>query len=115
MKAICMLIGVAFAAGCQKQVHRKAPLSAGRHHARAETVQTTTPTVTNAAQPAGPLLSYDPPAEVTGDSWMQREADKAEVVKRLRAYAAQADPDDPLALSEKRLEELLKSDDLVLY
>lgn len=57
----------------------------------------------------------DPPAEITDEkSWPQRQADNAEQLQRLRDYAAKAAPDDPFALSEKRIEELAKRQDLII-
>ena len=51
-------------------------------------------------------------AEAVG--WLQRQAENAEQLARLREYAAKAAPDDPFALSEKRLEELAKRQDLII-
>lgn len=59
--------------------------------------------------------TQDIPAEITGDGWVQRQVQMEEQVKSLRAYAAAADPDDPFALSEKRIEAFSKLDDPVVY
>lgn len=57
----------------------------------------------------------DPPAEITEEkSWPQRQAELAEQLNRLREYAAQAEPDDPFAMTEERIEELAKREDLVI-
>jgi len=56
---------------------------------------------------------YNPPAEITGNTWVERQTQKAEQLESLRAYAAQADPDDPFALTEARIEALSQHDELV--
>jgi hypothetical protein len=57
----------------------------------------------------------EPPAEVTGDGWVQRQEQKAELVKRLREYSAKAAPDDPFALTEEQIKAISKHDNPVLY
>lgn len=60
--------------------------------------------------------SVDSPARViTGDGWMQRQTEMAEQVKRLRAYAAQAKPGDPAALTEEQIRAFSKLDNPRMY
>ena len=46
---------------------------------------------------------------------MQRQLQMEEQVKRLRAYAAKAGPDDPFALTEKQIEAFSKREDPIIY
>jgi hypothetical protein len=62
-----------------------------------------------------PLAEPDAPSsEITGDSGFQRETEKADQVKRLREYAAKADPGDPFAMTEKEIEAFSKLENPVL-
>jgi hypothetical protein len=56
----------------------------------------------------------DPPAEVEGTGWLERETRKGELIRSLREYAARAGPDDPFALSEERIKALETQDGLVI-
>lgn len=55
-----------------------------------------------------------PPAVIREDSWSQRQMEKEEMVKALRKYAAEADKDDPFALTEERIQALASREDVIL-
>ncbi len=45
------------------------------------------------------------------DSWMERQVSIQEQIRGLREYAAQADPDDPFALTEAEIDALAENVD----
>ena len=58
------------------------------------------------------VMPQVPPGEILGDSWMDRQRQKAELLKGLREYAAGAAPGDPAALTEKEIEALSKLENI---
>lgn len=61
-----------------------------------------------------PSPSKDPPAVVL-DDFQLRERLMDEQVKTMREYAAQADPDDPFAMSEEEIEAFRKKGDPFVF
>ncbi len=55
-----------------------------------------------------PAKPDEPHVTIAPEGWVQRQLQMEDQVRRLREYAAKADPDDPFALTEKEIEEFAK-------
>ena len=116
MKPFCLFLGLALVAGCRED----APRQPDPRAARAAPPQAKS--LTSPAADASSGQTQEPEADgagapplITGESWMQRELSKQEHLRLLREYSAKADPDDPFALTEEKINALSKLDDVVIY
>lgn len=100
-KRIAVLALMALGAGC-------GPSAAEVRHARYPALDESPPPPPPPApeELAAPPQPEAPKAIVLEDSWSQRQREKEELVDGLRKYAAEADKDDPFALSEEQIQEL---------
>lgn len=88
-------------------------------HRSAMVRESASPTSSTGNVPATAFTQHsrepEPPSTVImGDSSFDREMEKMDQVKRMREYAAHADPDDPFALTEEEIEVFSKLDNPII-
>lgn len=115
MKNIYLLIGLALLAGCGKE--NTPAIEVKVHYVYPALNESSLPPAPSQAEaPITHNPSELPATLVTikGRSGLQIEIGKIELIERLRAYAAQADPDDPFALTEEAIEAFSKLNNPIL-
>ncbi len=113
MKTFCTFLGLLLLAGCGEDT---GGLTGRRavYPALDESPPPPAPASPPGETPAA-MKPDTPTVEVVEDSWMQRQLQMAEQIKRMREYAAQASPGDPAAMTEKEIEAFSKRGDPVIY
>ena len=116
MKTICLFLGLALVAGCGKDARRqpdRRAVKAAPPHAEALPSPAAETSSGHTQEPEADGAGAAP--LITGESWMQRELSKQEHLRLLREYSEKAEPDDPFALTEEKINALSKLDEVVIY
>jgi hypothetical protein len=116
MKLFFCLLGLLVLAGCGDERVVRQPTRRVVYPALNESPPPPPPPMPTPPHPPMPVSNASPvPAKpdephvtIAPEGWVQQHLQMEEQVRRLREYAAKADPDDPFALTEQEIEEFAK-------
>lgn len=116
MKNFRLALGLILLAGCGREGTQEGVAKAAYDYP-ALNVSSPPPAPPRAEGAVAPIPPEPPaiPTEISDSSGLQMEVEKLELIERLRAYAAQAEPDDPFAMTKEEIDEFAKQDNPMLY
>lgn len=111
MKILFLMLAISLLVGCGGE-STPASVAKAAYAYPALNESSLPPAPPQAKGPDDPIPPEPPaiPMELTDNGGLQMEIEKMELIEHLRAYAAQAGPDDPFAMTEEDIEEFSKLD-----